>query len=151
MHESCLFILFGFASFLLLLGFLWLLHINWSFVNKRNLFLVFLKGLYTLCRYLVGDSWHSKETFSRLQCSQFNCSIVNERYILLCLNYYAWIHMSNIFLNFRSYFHNFSSFDAVVFHERGLQNSDLPNQRSPEQLFVHFNLEAPFHSSIHGL
>jgi len=79
-------------------------------------------------KYLVGDSWRSKETFSKLQCSQFNCSVVNER----------------------SYFHHFTSFDAVVFHERNLQNSDLPNQRSPEQLFVHFNLEAPFHSSIHG-
>ena len=44
---------------------------------------VFLKGLYTLCRYLVGDSWRSKETFSRLQCSQFNCSVVNARFIIM--------------------------------------------------------------------
>ena len=43
--------------------------------------------MHTLFRSFVGNTWSSRETFSRLQCSQFNCSIVNERYYqLLCLN-----------------------------------------------------------------
>ena len=46
-----------------------------------------LKCTHTLFRSFVGNTWSSRETFSRLQCSQFNCSIVNERYYqLLCLN-----------------------------------------------------------------
>ena len=33
-----------------------------------------------LLRSLVGNSWRSRETFSRLHCPQFNCSITNERF-----------------------------------------------------------------------
>ena len=51
----------------------------------------------------------------------------------------------------RSHFYNLTSFDAVVFHERDLNKNDLPKQRTPDQLYVHFNLEAPFHASIRGL
>ena len=31
-------------------------------------------------RSFVGDSWISRETFSRLECSQFRCAIMNKRY-----------------------------------------------------------------------
>ena len=59
--------------------------------------------------------------------------------------------MFNIYLIFRSHFYNLTAFDAVVFHERNLNKSDLPKQRSSKQLFVHYNLEAPFYASIRGL
>ena len=44
-----------------------------------------------------------------------------------------------------------TSFDAVVFHERNLHVKDLPSTRSLDQWFVHFNLEAPYWSTIIGI
>ena len=44
-----------------------------------------------------------------------------------------------------------TSYDAIVFHERNLNAKDLPGRRSPEQLYVHYNLEAPFHSNVRGI
>ena len=51
----------------------------------------------------------------------------------------------------RNFLYNMTSFDAVVFHERNLQLKDLPSIRSLDQWFVHFNLEAPYWSTIHGI
>ena len=78
-----------------------------------------------------------------MQCPHFNCVVMNKR-----------SDNNNIHVcskpNFRSFFDNITAFDAVVFHERDLNKNDLPKQRSPHQLFLHFNLEAPVHASIRG-
>ncbi|CDW53394.1 Alpha (1,3) fucosyltransferase C [Trichuris trichiura] len=40
-----------------------------------------------------------------------------------------------------------NSSSAVVFHDRNVYTSDLPEQRLPEQHFVFFLLESPYHTS----
>ena len=44
-----------------------------------------------------------------------------------------------------------TAFDAIVFHERNLNAHDLPNLRTNDQIYIHYNLEAPVWSSIHGV
>ena len=76
----------------------------------------------------VGENWESRETFSALKCPESKCLITNKRKFL----------------------HDVTSFDALVFHERNLRPKDLPESRHHSQLYVHYNLEAPFWSLIIG-
>jgi len=76
----------------------------------------------------LGDNWESRESFSSLKCPETRCFITNKRKFL-----------SDV-----------TSFDALVFHERNLKPKDLPEARQHSQLYVHYNLEAPFWSLIIG-
>ena len=84
-----------------------------------------------------GSNWQRPSTLSDLGCEEYRCLLTTNRSVTptILLNYNT---------SLRSLVH-LSSFDAVLFHERNIQLTDLPrkDQRRPEQLFVHYNLESP--------
>ena len=43
-----------------------------------------------------------------------------------------------------------SQFDGILFHERNIKPRDLPSkeQRRPDQVYIHYNLESPVWSSL---
>jgi len=78
-------------------------------------------------RSLVGDQWQSNDTFYKLGCAQSRCLVTRNRNLM-----------------------EQSQFDAILFHERNIKTKDLPSkdQRRPDQIYIHYNLESPIWSSL---
>ena len=49
-------------------------------LGKKPMLVNFIKFSFHFLRGFVGDTWSSRETFSRLECSQVNCVIMNKRF-----------------------------------------------------------------------
>ena len=56
-----------------------------------------------------------------------------------------------ICVNYRYFFYDLKSFDALLFAKTNLNRYDLPGDRDPQQFYIQFDLEPPTWGTMHEM